>query len=206
MSSKLPHVSIFLVLLLVGPVIPAALAEIAVPPPATFSVSVNTSSLAGIHGELHLQFINEAVFSETYGVITEFRLGAPGSLSGMPVTTGAVYGTLPGDIDLGGGVHESTYVHPMTFGSYMSFRVSLSLVPNQAGEGDAHICIGLNADGHPRDLGLIGFGQGHYYAESLDSSTAIRAVPEPGTALLWLICAGVLLAARFVDRRCRLTY
>jgi hypothetical protein len=88
----------------------------------------------------------------------------------------------------------------MTFGSQMSFRVFLSLVPNQADEADAHLSIGLNADGHLRDLGLIGFGQGHYYAESLDSSTTIRAVPEPDTRLLWLSGAAVLLAARFAKR------
>ena len=93
----------------------------------TLLVSVDSSSVSGMSGNLDFQFAPgiPAPLPAT-AAITDF---AGGVISGAPATSGSVTGTLPGSVLIGNSV-AGDYFQPFTYGNSLTFTVVLTEMPN----------------------------------------------------------------------------
>ncbi|MBY0374134.1 MAG: NF038129 family PEP-CTERM protein [Bryobacteraceae bacterium] len=87
----------------------------------SYQVSVNTSSLENVAGNLNFQFNpggndSQGATAEISGFST-----TGGGLAGVPSTLGSVAGTLPGTVTLTNGAFLNDYYHGFTFGTSFQF-------------------------------------------------------------------------------------
>jgi hypothetical protein len=93
--------------------------------PVTFTLAVNTSSLAGATGSLDFQFNPGPTNSQAASVqILDFD--SDGTPSGAPSLTGDASGALPGPLSLANSAPYNDAFQNFTFASYLSFVISLS--------------------------------------------------------------------------------
>jgi hypothetical protein len=95
--------------------------------PVTYTITVDTSSLSGDAGSLDFNFNpGPLVTQEADLQIKNFASGATdGAPTGTPTLTGDVSGTLPGTLTFDNLVGFNDYFQDFTFGSTLSFQVSL---------------------------------------------------------------------------------
>jgi hypothetical protein len=90
----------------------------------TYEVAVNTSSISGITGSLDFNFNPGPLVTQTASLqILNFSSG--GVLGGSPSLTGNVTGGLPSTLTFNNGTAFNDYFQGFTFGSTITFAVSL---------------------------------------------------------------------------------
>jgi hypothetical protein len=90
-----------------------------------YTVTVDTSSATGTVGSLDFNFNPGPLVTQAASLqILDFS--SNGSLAGSPTTTGDVSGTLPSTLTFDNGTGFNDYFEGFTFGSSLSFKVSLS--------------------------------------------------------------------------------
>jgi hypothetical protein len=92
--------------------------------PAAYTVSVNTGSLAGITGSLDFNF-NPGPMASQSAMVQILSFSSSGVLDGSPVLTGDASGSLPGTVTLDNGTGFNDYFQQFTYGSTLTFDVSL---------------------------------------------------------------------------------
>ena len=99
-------------------------ATLAVADPITYNVTVDTSSISGTSGSLDFQF-NPGPLTTQASSLQILEFSSDGSLAGSPALTGDVGGALPGTLTFDNGTQFNDYFDDFTFGSTLSFQVSL---------------------------------------------------------------------------------
>ena len=103
----------------------ASLASRAHAASVTYSVAVNTASLAGTTGSLDFNF-EPGPFGSRPATLQIRRFGGDGSPSGSATLTGDAGGLLPSDLQFDNGTGYNDYFQAFTFGSFLSFDIMLS--------------------------------------------------------------------------------
>jgi hypothetical protein len=93
--------------------------------PITYDVSVNTSTISGTSGSLDFQFNPGSLVSQAAS-LQILNFASDGTLAGTPTLTGDVSGTLPGTLTFDNGSFFNDYFDGFTFGTTITFEVSLS--------------------------------------------------------------------------------
>jgi hypothetical protein len=92
--------------------------------PITYTVTVDTSSISGDAGSLDFNFIPGPLVTQAASLqILDFS--TDGSLAGSPILTGDVSGDLSSSVTFDNGTQYNDYFEDFTFGSTLSFEVSL---------------------------------------------------------------------------------
>jgi len=103
----------------------ATLIAFAVPALAdTYTVTINTSSIAGTVGSLDWNFISGPLATQTAS-LQILRYSSNGILAGSPSLTGDVTGALPSSLTFDNGTGFNDYFDGFTYGSTLSFDVFL---------------------------------------------------------------------------------
>jgi hypothetical protein len=98
--------------------------------PITYQVTVNTSSIAGTVGSLDFNFnpgfsATQAASLQILSFISDGTLVGGPCVTGGPCLTGDVAGTLPSTVTFDNGTAFNDYFDGFTFGTMMSFNVSV---------------------------------------------------------------------------------
>ena len=166
-----------------------------------YKVSIDTAPLGSGPAFLGLYFIGLADATAATAIVTNLT----GDLVGMPDVTGTVTGAAPGPIAFSNANGGSDWVQSVMLGGLFSFDLSFNI-----GQGDIGSTFGwalfndtsyLGADG---DLGTVSvqpvLGGNDQFALALAGQLVeVQAIPEPGTAWLFLLAGLPLLA--FARRR-----
>jgi hypothetical protein len=88
--------------------------------PITYSLTVNTSSIAGGQGSLDFNF-NPGPLGPQAASLQILGFSSDGSLAGSPQLTGDVSGTLPSIVTFDNGTGFNDYFDGFTYGSTLSF-------------------------------------------------------------------------------------
>ena len=181
-----------------------------------YQVTIDTSSQSGNNGGIYFQF-NGGLDPDPASVsITNFAIGAPGSLSALPAPAGngGVAGSLdslPLVIDNSAGNND--YLHFLTFGPTLLFQVSVDFTSPLTGSSGSTFSFGLTADdgltpvltGDPNGFnGQISYDTAGVFTVATLGNDAIETiapvassgVPEPGTALLITLAMGGMILTR----------
>jgi hypothetical protein len=186
--------------------------------PIVYSVTVNSSSIAGTVGSLDLNF-NPGPLATQFAALQILDFTSDGTLSGnCPCGTGDVNGQLPSTVTFDNGSGFNDYFDDFTFGTTISFDVSFygpalsapdgvstsgstfafSMFSDSAGsiptlttdaaDGFA-LTVGVNLDGTTTVT--------NFSSETVVTSLAtVSAVPEPNTLQLAILWIGFWLAVR----------
>jgi hypothetical protein len=92
--------------------------------PITYNVTVNTSSISGTAGSLDFNF-NPGPLVTQSASLQILSFGGNGTLTGTPSVIGDVTGTLPATVTFDNGMGFNDYFQGFTFGSTLSFKISL---------------------------------------------------------------------------------
>src|SRR5271157_5217825 len=92
--------------------------------PITYGVTVDTSSILGTAGSLDFNF-NPGPLVTQAASLQILSFSSDGSLAGGPSLTGDVSGALPGTVSFDNGTGFNDYFEGFTYGSTLSFQVSL---------------------------------------------------------------------------------
>ena len=161
-----------------------------------YKVSIDTASLGSGPAFLGLYFMGLADAAPASAIVTSLA----GSLVGAPDVTGSVDGTAPGPLVFSNANGGSDWVQAVTLGGMFSFDVTF-----QSGLGDAGSTFGwalfndtsyLGADG---DLGTVSLqpvrgGNDQYSLAVASPLVEVQAIPEPGSAWLFLLAGLPLMA------------
>lgn len=90
----------------------------------TYNVTVNTSSISGTAGSLDFNF-NPGPLVTQAASLQILSFSSNGSLAGGPTLTGDVHGALPSTVTFDNGTAFNDYFEGFTFGSTLSFDVSV---------------------------------------------------------------------------------
>jgi len=93
--------------------------------PVTYSVTINTSSISGTVGSFDLNY-NPGPLVTQAASLQIVRFAGNGTLAGSPALAGDVSGALPATITFDNGTAFNDYFQRFTFGSTLSFDVTLS--------------------------------------------------------------------------------
>lgn len=99
-------------------------ASTALAAPITYNVTVDSSSISGTAGSLDFQF-NPGPFSTQSASLQILDFTSNGMLTGSPTINGDVSGALPGTVTFDNGTGFNDYFNDFTYGSTLSFQVSL---------------------------------------------------------------------------------
>lgn len=183
----------------------------------TYTITVNTSSVAGSAGSLDFQFnpgaLSQAADASILAFATDGTLGAP-------AMTGDVTGALPGDITFDNGTALNDYFTGFTYGNALTFDVSLFgpalTSPNGTATSGSAFAFSMFSDGAGTIPALTtdttdGFAvtvnvnlDGTTTLENFSTQTTTGKVvttPEPGSFLLVEMGLLGLLALRSPWRR-----
>lgn len=175
--------------------------------PITYSVTVTTSPIAGTAGALDFNFNPGPLVSQSAS-LQILNFASDGSLAGSPTLTGDISGTLPGTLTFDNGSGFNDYFEGFTFGSTLSFQVSLygpalsspdgvstsgstfafSMFSDAAGTKSALTTDTVNGFALTVDVNLDG--------STTQTSFLPTSVPEPSSGVM-LGIAGVLLIVRY---------
>lgn len=92
---------------------------------ATYTVTVDTSSVSGTSGSLDFQF-NPGLFGSQSATLQVLNFAGDGTLSGAPILTGHVTGALPGTLSFDNGTGFNDYFGGFVFGNALSFNLTFS--------------------------------------------------------------------------------
>jgi hypothetical protein len=161
----------------------------------TYSVSVNTSALAGDSGYLDLQFNPGGVSSDpASAVVTGFA--SNGSLTGQFDNSGSVSGTLPGAVTIGNTGSYNDYNESFNFSRYLTFFVTLNVptVSGTAGSGSSFALTLYQPDDATEyldssapdlvEIDLDASGNPSVTNYSLNNEAVVSQTPEPGAGSL----------------------
>jgi hypothetical protein len=99
-------------------------ASIASAAPITYDVTVDSSSISGTAGSFDFNF-NPGPLVTQAASLQILNLTSDGALAGNSSSTGDVAGTLPATLTFDNGTAFNDYFEGFTFGSTLSFQVSL---------------------------------------------------------------------------------
>jgi hypothetical protein len=169
-------------------------------------VSVDTSSLAGMGGNLDFQFA-PGVPTPLPATATIYGFTG-GAVSGAPTTFGSVTGSLPGSLIIDNSA-AGDYFQPFTYGDSLSFTLVITEMPNPVLGGNtfAFSMFDSATPLHPMlTTNLVdGFAFEVFTPTVIvnfsHQTTLIVAVPEPASgALLLLGIAGAFGLRRFTRK------
>src|ERR1035441_2524168 len=117
----------------------------------TYGVTVNTSSISGTAGSLDFQF-NPGPLVTQAASLQILSFASNGSLAGSPSLTGDVTGgPMPATLAFDNGTGFNDYFEGLTFGSILSFNVSLFgpalSAPDGASTSGSVFAFGMFSDG-----------------------------------------------------------
>jgi hypothetical protein len=189
----------------------------------TYDVTVNTFSLSGTAGSLDFQFNPGSLVSQAANLqILSFSSAGSLSACGANVqgfcATGDVTGTLPGTLTFDNGAVFNDYFDDFTFGSTLSFEVSLfgpalsapdgistsgsvfafSMFSDAAGTVPALTTDQVNGFATTINVGLDGTTTVTDLSSQTTVTPAASAVPEPSSLAL---LGTVMLLAIYLQRR-----
>jgi len=183
----------------------------------TYDVTVDTSSIAGTVGSVDFQFNPGPLTTQTADLqVLDFT--SDGTL-GTAELTGDVSGTLPGTVSFDNGSGYNDYFTGFTYGDTITFVVTLfgPAVTSPDGvstsgstfafsmfsdsEGTVPVLTTDSEDGFAftTSINLDGTTTLTNSSSELTATSPAVTTPEPGT--LWLLCAGLGIAAWFRRRR-----
>jgi hypothetical protein len=175
---------------------------------ATYSLMIDTSAEAGAVGSLDFNF-NPGPLTTQAASVQILNFSSDGTLSGSPTTTGDVSGALPGSLTFDNGTAFNDYFQGFTFGSSLSFQVSLygpALTSpdgtSTSGSAFAFSMFGDAAGTKPVLTTDKANGFAYVVNVNLDGSTSVTdytQTPEPAS---WILAAA-LSAGLAVARRLR---
>jgi hypothetical protein len=183
--------------------------------PITYTVNVDTSSISGDTGSLDFEFnqgglITQAASLQILGFTTD------GMLTGSPALTGDVTGALPGTLTFDNGVVNNSglndYFEDFTFGSTLSFQVSLYGLALSSPDGVSTSGSAFSFSMFSDSAGTIpalttdtSYGYATTIDVNLDGTTDLtnyissNVIPEPSSFLL--LGTGLLALAGMVRRK-----
>jgi hypothetical protein len=184
--------------------------------PITYDVTVDTSSILGTAGSFDFNFNPGPLVTQPASLqILDFT--SDGVLAGSPALTGEVAGALPATLTFDNGTGFNDYFEGFTFGSTLSFQVSLYgpalSSPDGVSTSGSAFAFSIFSDA----AGTIPVlttdttdGFAFTVGVSLDGTTPVTnpsaqttvvpvtpVVPEPGTLPLMAVGIGLWLAFRF---------
>jgi len=180
--------------------------------PVTYTVSVDTASLAGTTGSLDFNFNPGPLVSQSALVQILDLVG--GSAAEGPVLTGDATGALPGTISLDNGTGFNDYFQQFTYGSRLAFNVYLYgpalSAPDGLSSSGSTFAFSMFSDAAgtlPALTADVTDGFAYVVNVNLDGSTTVTnyivnsaAAPEPAHCFLAGIC---LLSAALLMRNVR---
>lgn len=188
----------------------ACLVNPALAAPITYSVTVDTSLISGTAGSLDFNF-NPGPLVTQAATLQILNFSGNGSLAGSPLLFGDIGGTLPAALSFDNGAALNDYFQGFTFGSILSFNVSLFgpavSSPDGVSTSGSTFAFSLFSDpaGTVPALTTNANGFGYVININLDGTTTATSfflpangVPEPGTSSLILI--GFMVAVGVVWR------
>ena len=188
--------------------------------PITYDVTVDTSSITGTAGSLDFQF-NPGPLVTQSASLRILNFTSDGALAGSPALTGDVAGALPATLAFDNGTGFNDYFEGFTFGSTLSFQVSLfgpalsspdgtstsgsafafSMFSDAAGTIPALTTDTTDGFAFTVDVNLDGTTPVTNSSAQTIVVPVTPAVPEPGTLPLTASAIGFWLALRFRLRR-----
>jgi spore coat protein U-like protein len=177
-----------------------------------FTITVNTSSIAGTVGDIDFNFGGAFNSPDVTALISMWS--SNGTLSGVPATSGSTSGVLPANVTMkviGGS--GSDYFHDFTFGTFLTFNLALtydSAIPGTFTTDDTwglalydSMVMPLLANGSLGDfifsVDMHPNGTYTLHDASTSGQLTVSSVPEPST--LTLFGFGLLAAAIPIYRR-----
>jgi hypothetical protein len=191
----------------------ASMAEAA---PITYDVIVDTSSISGTAGSLDFN-VNPGPLVTQAASLQILSFASDGTLAGNPTLTGDVAGALPATLTFGNGTAFNDYFDGFTFGSALSFQVSLFgpalSSPDGMSTSGSTFAFSMFSDAAgtiPVLTADTTEGFAFTIAVNLDGTTTVTnssaqttvtpattpSVPEPGTLALMASGIGLWLAFR----------
>ncbi len=189
-------------------------ASVAAAAPITYDVTVDSSSISGTAGSVDFNFNPGPLVTQAASLqILDFT--SDGALVGSPTLTGDVAGALPATLTFDNGTGFYDYFEGFTFGSTLSFQVSLygpalsspdgvstsgstfafSMFSDAAGTIPALTADTTDGFAFTVDVNLDGTTNvTNFSAQTTVVPTTTPAVPEPGTLPLMAVAIGLWLA------------
>jgi PEP-CTERM motif len=188
--------------------------------PVTYDVSVDTPSISGTAGSLDFNF-NPGPLTTQAASLQILDFTSDGVLAGSPTLTGDVAGALPATLTFDNGTGFNDYFEGFTFGSTLSFQVSLygpalslpdgvstsgsafafSMFSDAAGTIPALTTDTTDGFAFTTDVSLAGTTSVTNSSTQTSVVPTTPAVPEPGTLPLMAMGIAFWLALRFRRQR-----
>ena len=180
----------------------------------TYRAAIDTSTLAGTTGSLDFNF-QAGPFGSLPATVQITRFSGNGLPSGSPFLSGNASGSLPGDLLLGNDGAYNDYFQAFTFGSILSFDLTLSgpaVGSAGAGTSGSTFAFSIFSDTDGTRPALTSNPDGYALTAdiNLDGSTTFRSfttpvtpvsvTPEPASALLGI--TGMVFTLMLCWRRC----
>ncbi len=185
--------------------------------PITYDVTVDTSSVSGDAGSLDFQFNPGPLVSQAAS-LQILNFSSDGTLAGSPALTGDVSGALPGTLTFDNLTGFNDYFEGFTFGSTLSFQVSLfgPALSSPDGTSTSTSAFGFSIFSDPAGtipiltndttdgfasvltVNLDGTTTASNFSDQTTVAPAESAVPEPSSLR---ILAAVMLVAFVLKRR-----
>jgi hypothetical protein len=184
--------------------------------PITYDVTVDTSSISGTAGSFDFNFNPGPLVTQAASLqILDFT--SDGALAGSPTLAGDVAGSLPATLTFDNGAGFNDYFEGFTFGSTLSFQVSLygpalsspngvstsgsafafSMFSDAAGTIPVLTSDTTNGFAFTAGVSLDGTTTVANFSSQTTVAPATPAVPEPSTLPLMVLAIGAWLAYRF---------
>ncbi len=170
----------------------------AAPASVLYTITVNTASISATAGTIDFQFNPGDITSDlASAAISNFQLTGPGLLSGIPQYFGDASGTLPASLVVNNTANDNEALQALTFGTSVSFRVTLSQTLTGTALTGSVFNFGLFQTDGTTPL-LTTDPSGFAATINLDTTgrptssvttplATVTATPEPGTTALLIL-------------------
>lgn len=189
-----------------------------------YSVTMDTSSIQGLNGFMTMDFLPSINVQPASVLVSGFNFNGS-FLPDVPLTDGAVTGSLNSSVTMGNSTAFNSFSQAMTFGTYLGFtlKISSSVLDNpdpnaQGGTTYAFYLLDriLNTGTPPPVyvpgnslITTTGLGDAIMNAELCDCgiltvtpyTPLVVIVPEPGTVSLALVGTSILIGLAVARRR-----